>query len=1752
MLAEKSEIIFEGENSTVYYQEQSNWGVPVIIKTIKDDQASQEQIQAFYNEYAITQKLNIAGVRRVLSRTKHEGRAALIMEYIAGQSLKTLLSSHPSLTFDNLLKITIKICQVLGDIHQNSIIHKDIDNKNILVTEDERIYIIDFGISSRVNLKASPTTNHEKLEGTLAYISPEQTGRMNRRVDTRSDLYSLGVVMYEMFTGQLPFNSTDPMEMVHSHLAQSPTPPSKVNPNMPEVLSDIILMLLRKNAEDRYQSAFGLKYDLEKCLHQWINEGEVNTFELASHDFSGKFQIPDKLYGRQKEIGYLLDAFERTAQGVASLLLVAGYSGVGKSALVHEINQPIQNRNGYFIEGKFDQFQRNVPYFAFIQAFKSFVNHLLTENTRELERWKQKIIKAVGNNGKILTDVIPALELIIGKQPETPELGATEAQNRFNLVFQNFVNAISRREHPLVIFIDDWQWADAASMNLLKTLLSNCIGDHLLVIGAFRKNEVAEGHPFFLTIEEIRNENANIDQIELGNLTLENLCQLIADALKAETEVIFPLAELVFQKTQGNAFFVQQMLLSLYEEGVLYFNFEQKEWQWDISKIQALNITDNVVSLMAGKVQKLPMATQDLLKLAACVGNRFHLSTLAIIDETADPENIEATRRSLEPALIEGLVIPLEEDFKFAHDRIQQAVYSLIPERERDVIHLRIGRLLLQNIPEDQREAHLFDIVNQLNLGRELVTYPEEKRFLAALNLEAGQKANDSAAYKPAFNYLKVAIALLTEDAWENDYEFILEVYATILQVAFLKGDLELSNQYIKIIREKAHNTLDKMPAFEIEMQYHIAKGDLQTAIEVGLEVVAMLNINLADTPRTDIDVNRLTELPDMDNPEIQAAMEIMDSIISPASATNPELFRKITYTMVNLAVTYGNSASACVGYAFYGGLLCGSLGDIELGYQFGKLAVNLLDKFNAKFFKAKVDNLFVSTVMHWKEPARATRKPHFEAIQVGLETGEIEFASYNIVESCHYHFLMGISLESLSQKYAQNLQLIKQLKQGFHAKYLTPWQQMIENLIGNNTQPTVLKGTFFDEETMLPEFIEEQQLTLAFITFQAKTMLSYYFGNYENAVYLARLTDEYQEGVMGMLFMPVHNFFYSLTLLAHFPEADSEEKVKYLTKIDENQKTLKKWAEFSPDNCLHKYTLIQAETMRLSGQTLKAMELYDIAIEKAKEYLYIQEEALANELAGKFYLEIGKEKIAKVYLQDAYYRYQLWGASNKLKHLEKNYAKYLQKGQANAQGSSTSMGTTVGGSNLDMRSIIKASQTLSGEVVLSNLLQKMMHIVIENAGAEKGLFILEREGRWVLEADCHLNQTEEEPLLSIPIEEVNGLTDTPKLSSDLVYYVIRTRQSVVINNASQEQAMIGINYVNKIKPKSVMCMPLIHQGKLTGILYLENNLTTEAFTPDRLEILEILSAQITISLENALLYENLEEKVKKRTEDVVRAKEIIEKKNQDITASINYAKRIQEATLPQIEEIKKILPQSFVFFKPRDVVSGDFYWYAQLPPRPIYQDQNGDKQKLLIGYENEKTVITAVDCTGHGVPGAFMSMIGNDLLNEIVDLRGVTQPDIILKELHNGVVQALRQNETDNKDGMDLALCTIDTENKIVTFAGAKNPLIYIQNGEVHQIKGDKLPIGGVKIAETRNFQTHQISVTSPTTFYIFTDGYQDQFGGEDARKFMIKQLKELFLEIHQQDMQTQHEILSQTFKEWIGDHRQIDDVLVIGFRIE
>lgn len=694
--------IYESTNSIVYRGIRQQDNQPVILKTLKQDYPTPAELTRYKQEYEIASNLNIEGVIKVYSLQAYQRMLVIVQEDFGGSSLKMLMNNPVEAqniaSLRQFLHIAIKIAEILGNIHAANVIHKDINPANILLNQETgQVKIIDFGIST-VFTRENPTLKSPNiLEGTLAYISPEQTGRMNRFLDYRTDFYSLGITFCELLTGQLPFTTNDVLELVHCHIAKQPDSPHQIKPEIPKPVSDIVMKMIAKTAEDRYQSAFGIKADLEICLNQLQTQNLIEPFNLGSKDTSGKFQIPQKIYGREAEIVTLLEAFERVAAGKIDgieLMLVAGYSGIGKSALVQEIYKPITRDRGYFIAGKFDQFQRNIPYSAVVAAFSDLVRQLLTETETQLNKWRQKILTALGVNGQIVIDVIPEVELILGKQPPVPNLGSAEAQNRFNLVFQNFIRTFCDRDHPLVIFLDDLQWADSATLKLIQLMMTDAETQYLFLIGAYRDNEVNLTHPLMMALEDIRTGGATVNTIALAPLSIEHISQLIADTLSANIETIKSLSKLVFSKTNGNPFFVNEILKKLYNEELIYFNFYSHIWQWNIAQIEQTSITENVVDLMIAKLKKLPESSQQLLHFAACVGRDFDLKILSLISGKSVVELFS----DLKVAIQSELIISLSEldselliqYYKFGHDRIQEAAYALIDESQKKAIHLLI------------------------------------------------------------------------------------------------------------------------------------------------------------------------------------------------------------------------------------------------------------------------------------------------------------------------------------------------------------------------------------------------------------------------------------------------------------------------------------------------------------------------------------------------------------------------------------------------------------------------------------------------------------------------------------------------------------------------------------------------------------------------------------------------------------------------------------------------------------------------------------------------------------------------------------------------------------------------------------------------------------------------------------------------------------------------------------------------------
>ncbi|MEG4488584.1 AAA family ATPase [Microcoleus sp. D2_18a_B4] len=1708
------EQLYSGARTFVYRGFSESDNQPVVIKLLKSEYPTFSELVQFRNQYTIAKNIENSGIVKHLSLEVYRNGFALVMEDFGGISLAEYITTDAwnlkdkiTTSLENFLQIAIKISSCLEAIYNSQVIHKDIKPQNIIINpKTQEVKIIDFSISSLLPRENPEIKNPNILEGTLAYMSPEQTGRMNRGIDYRTDFYSLGVTFYELLTGQLPFQSTEPMELVHSHIARQPIHPIALNPAIPQVLNDIVLKLMAKTAEARYQTVGGIKHDLEKCLNDYSEHGTIQLFELGSRDISERFVIPEKLYGRETEVSALLAAFHRVAcpqensaaadlevspsssrepqklprTATTEIMLVAGFSGIGKTAVVNEVHKPIVQQRGYFIKGKFDQFRRDIPFSAWVQALQSFLQQLLTESVTQVQQWQAQILSALGDNAQVIIDVIPELELLIGKQPAVQELEPSPAQNRFNLLFQKFIRVFATKNHPLVIFLDDLQWADSASLKLMQLLLGESEGQHLLLIGAYRDNEVSSVHPLMLTLSEIRNlPNRSsdrpapiINQITLAPLSKNDLNRLVADALSCPPYRSISLTELIFQKTKGNPFFSNQFLKRLHEDKLIYFDFspldggERGGWQCDITKIRELTVSDDVVEFMANQLQKLPLTTQNILKLAACIGSQFDLATLAVVCEKSQID----TAADLWKALQEGLILPQSEvykffaddgesaplavadcqlpTYKFLHDRVQQASYSLIPDEAKQSTHLKIGRLLLSNTPEDDKEDRIFDIVNHLNVGVGLIGDRTERNQLASLNLIAGRKAKTSTAYAAAVDYLTIGRNLLAEDSWTNLYDLTIDLYVEAVEAEYLNTNFDLSHQLAEIVLCRSHNLLDQFRVYEAQIQSYIAQNQMKSAVDTGLQALGMLGVSLETELPVTVEISALANLPEINDPYKIAALRILCAIASAAYLASPEIYPAVVFTMAHICSKYGNSAPASYAYACCS-LICEVIGEIELGYQYGQLSLQVLDKFPSQEFHSKVVMVYNACVRHWKEPIRSSISSLVSAVQSGLETGDIEYACYSAMYLCIYSFFSGEDLSSVDQKYEQYIEFMLNSKQEYQTYYTKIWRQLTLNLQGLAEDKCRLVGESFNEDEMLPVLLAANNVSSIFGVYFAKLVVNYLFGDRDRAVENAQLAEQYVAGVGSLMMVPQYNFYHSLALVALYPHADSIAQEQYLNQVAANQEKMQTWAFHAPMNSQHKYDLVAAEIARVLGHRLEAMDLYDRAIATAKENQYLQEEALAGELAAKFYLELGKDKIARVYLTDAYYAYARWGTQAKIHDLEQKYPQLLsqileQKTSLYAGDTieQTRVGTLTSTSNnigtlLDLATVIKASQAISGVINVEELLSTLIRIVTQNAGASKGSIILERAGKLSIVAKC---LDERCYLPNIPLSQSQNLPITA------INYVWRTRETLVINDIATENIFAADPYIIQHQPKSVLCTPIINQGKAIGILYLENSLAPGAFTPDRLEVLKILSSQAAISLENALLYQTLEDKVEERTAELAQANQAISALNQRLktenlrmSAELDILKQMQQLILPKPAELAAIAELDIAgFMEPADEVGGDYY-------DVLCTD---GVVTLCIG-----------DVTGHGLESGILMVMTQAAVRALKEVQQI-DPVRFLDTLNRTIYKNIQRMNSDK----NLSLALLNYADSTVSISGQHEETLVVRRcGKIERINMMDLgfPIG-------------------------------------------------------------------------------------------
>jgi predicted ATPase/transcriptional regulator with GAF, ATPase, and Fis domain len=1486
-------------------------GSAVLIKACRGDPPAPADAAALRHEHEILRDLPVPGVVRPRELARHGGSWFLILEDPGVVPLPAP-AGGAGRDLASFFERALRLAEILEEVHRRRIVHRNIHPGAVLVAPAAGdVLLADFTLASRLSSESQHPVPPTQLLGALPYMSPEQTGRMNRTTDYRTDFYSLGAVFYEMLAGGRPFLSEDPLELIHAHIARTPRPPSEVDPEVPEALSRIVMKLLSKTAEDRYQSAAGLREDLEHCASLWSSGGGLAPFPLGQRDVSDRFVVPQRLYGREREVAALLDAFEGVCRGPAALMLVAGYSGIGKTSLIQELYKPIVRQRGYFISGKFDLLARNVPFGALINAFQALVRQLLTEGEEALAGWRDRIAGALGPNGGVLTEVIPEMELILGRQPEPPPLGPAEAQNRFQLVFQNFLSVLARKEHPLVIFLDDLQWADAATLGILRPLLTSPDVRHLILIGAYRDNEVGPSHPVSRTVEALVAAGVEPLRIALGPLGPPDVLQLVRDCLHADHEEARPLAELVQRKTDGNPFFVIQFLKTVQKDGLITFDHAGRRWAYDLPAVAAAPMTDNVIDLMTRKIQQLPERAQRALTLAACAGNRFDLRTLATVSE----QTPRAARTDLEEPIGEGLVLPLPEGagragedgeegaaaFAFLHDRVQQAAYALIPEDRRQHVHLGAGRLLRDRWDRASEEERIFEIVNHLNLGSALMTDEAERISLAELNLAAGRKAKLSTAYEAAFEYLGAGIGLLGEAGWTSRYPLAYALHIEAAETAYLSGRFEESERLFALILDRAREDLEKAEVHVLRVLQYENMARYTDAVKAGLDGLALLDAShpvedaakaaALDAELAGIEtllggrpIGLLEDLPILKDPRIKMVMRLLTSIWAPAYiAADAPMTSLISARMVRLSLVHGNTEESAYGYVTHAITVGSRLGDHRTGHDFGRLALAVNEKLRDPKHRAKVHHMFSCFVNLWRMPLGSCFPHSREAYRAGLETGDFAYATYGVFHESWYGLLAGDDLRRFQKDYAPNVALLRKIRTLSFAdaqQIILSWGLALEGL---TEPPGSLSGGGFDEAAYAAKYAGDP----FFQTFLhvVRLHLLHTFERHDEAAEAARAARSVVHSLGGTIWTALLDAYEGLNLAALHPGPEPP-AAAVLERLARLRDALAARAEDCPETFRTWHLLLAAEVERAEGRPSAAMDLFERALAHAGGGASLFEQALAAETYGKFLKVRRSAAAARALLGEAHRRYARWGAAGKARLLEERHGPFEQDDAAGAAaaGAGPPAGLAASGGPgdalLDIATVAKASSALASELVLADFLRTLVRIAVENAGAERGWFLHEQDGRLVVEGEG-------------PADGAAGP------SRAVVNYVRATRQVVVLSDAASDERFAGDPQIAAARPRSVLCVPLVHQGALGGILYLVNDQVCGAFTGERVRVMTILSSQAAVCLENARLYEGMRQEVDRRR-----------KAEEDLRAALGELQalknRLQAENLYLQEEIRK------------------------------------------------------------------------------------------------------------------------------------------------------------------------------------------------------------------------------------------------------
>jgi PAS domain S-box-containing protein len=1449
---------------------------PVLVVTPLHDHPPASILRRLEHEYALRAELDAAWAACPLEVRHEGGRVALVLEDPGGWTLDRMIGSP--LPVDGFLRLAIPLTAAVGQAHAHGLIHKDLKPANILVNRASGgVWLTGFGIATRLPHERQAPAPPPRIAGTLAYMAPEQTGRMNRSVDARSDLYALGVIFYEMLTGTLPFTAAEPIEWVHCHIARQPVRPDEQSAHIPKLLADIVLKLLGKTAETRYQTAAGVEADLRRCLAAWETLGRIEPFTLGKRDVPDHLLIAETLFGRERETASLLAAFDRVlAKGMPELVLVSGHSGIGKSSVVRELHKALVPPHGLFATGKFDQYKRDVPYATIGQAFHGLVREILGRSEAEVSQWRSALREALGPNGLLIVTLVPELAFIIGPQPPLPELPPQDAQRRFHLVVRRFLGVFAQAAHPLVLFLDDLQWLDAATLDLVQYLFTRAETRHLLLVGAYRDNEVGPTHPLIGTLNAFRDAGVRVQDIVLAPLGLDDVSRLVAASLHCEMERARPLAQLVQEKTGGNPFFVIQFLTMLAEEEALSFNPATAAWQWDIDGIHARNDTDNVVALMTGKLKQLPASTRETLQALACLGNETEMAMLTLAHGASEATLHEA----LADAVRAGLVLRLEDGYRFPHDRIQQAAYALLPEAECAYIHLRMGRRLLAGMTGDDRAEHLFEIAHQFNRGAALLTNRHEKVRLAEINLRAGHKAKASAAYASAGAYFSAGMALLEESDWGREYALAFNLWLECAECTFLTGDFATAELLLAELRRRGASKIDLAAVYQLQILLHIGRSENQQAVVSALTCLLLFGIDISTHPpweqvqseyetvwRT-LDghpLESLIDLPPMTDPELQAAMQVLSTLLGPAYVTDSQLFFWLVCRMVNISQQHGACGASAHGYAYFGCILGPAFHRYNEGYRFVRLACRLVEKHGFIAYQAKVEHSMGIAAL-WTQPITTAIDFNRAAVRTAAETGDLTSACYSMERCDKLLMVRNDPLEIVWHASEESLAFIA--KAGFRdiADMVISHQRFIATMQGRTSNISTFSDAQFDEAAFETQLTADRTAMMVCFYWILKLKARFLSGDYAEALAAAETAKVLLWSATAHIELLDYFTYSALTIAVLYEDAPATQQTQWHHLLKAHQDCLCEWADSYKPTFGSRHALVSAELARLEGRDADAMRLYEQTIQSARRQGLVQDEAVAHEAAARFYAARGAETIAQACWRNARFCYLQWGAAGKVRQLERAHPRLRDEPTPPPSGIVLGAGIEQWASG----AVVKASQAISSEIVLDRLIETLMTLTLEHAGAEHGFLVLLQGGTPRIGAEARIDHK------TVAVVLRHDIVTPAEMPESVLRTVIRTGQNLILDDAMAQNPFSADTYVRQKRVRSVLCLPLLKQAELIGVLYLENNLVSHAFTPARIAILQLLAAQAAISLENARLYTDLlrENRDRQAAEEAMRVSE--------------------------------------------------------------------------------------------------------------------------------------------------------------------------------------------------------------------------------------------------------------------------------------